>query len=346
MATCEAYLRTQTLYRGQEREYPAVLSSGWRKLWSAHQMLGEKLGPLGERFATARIGGGLRLAWSLARLAASAEDGPTLHRFLQEKVGPDLIGGQLGHVRQTFGPRWRGAVARSQLAQIEAAFLSRYQAYVFNEAEDDFMRRFVPRTLVELGGLLLRFYDAHRGTFDVERRIGQVAIDFMGILQHYGVVGTPGLDLTSDLDVALWFATHTYKQSERRYEQLPPAKWGVIYEAHATTVVWSEHPVPGTTRANALPEIAVVNLSNLSPKLIRLVRQCGWFAIPGFSWERPIDYARALHMKKARAKDYGEPNVILNRLASGGRTAESLFPGVKEDPFKAHLDQHDIETFM
>lgn len=106
-------------------------------------------------------------------------------------------------IRDSFGVQWRVRIFRAQLSELETAFFLRYQSYLFNDVDDAFLESVVPVSLRRLAQVLVEFYDAHREAFDVKHRRHQVAADIMGVLQHYGAVDTPGLDLTADLDVAL-----------------------------------------------------------------------------------------------------------------------------------------------
>ena len=346
MGLCRPKLVERTLYRGQSRDHGVVLASVWRKVWQARETATRRVLPLAERY----LGGGLGqgdFEAELAAIAADAEPAPSLHRFLQGEAGRLLVGNLMRQLRDSFGPRWRLRIFRAQLAELETALLLRYQTYLFNETWDPFMKELFPKSLRRLAEVLLTFYDGHRESFDVEYRIGQVTTDFLGLLQHYGVLGTPGLDLTADLDVALWFATHRYESEAGRYEPLPAEDWeqGVVYEARVPVLLWTEKE--RVAAVEQPPEFAVVDLANLSPLLVRPARQHGYYAVHGtLGWERTIDYREAFAMTKRSVADYGSPAAVAERLLAKGLTQASLFPAREVDPFKAHLASHDVEAFL
>jgi hypothetical protein len=198
-----------------------------------------------------------------------------------------------------------------------------------------------------LAQLLLDFYNAHRRDFKVEGRGPQIAADFMGVLQHYGALNTPGLDLTSDLDVALWFATH--KCVEGTYISLSPNNWGCVYEAQVPMVDWSESDRAAGTES--WPDVRAVDLSDLSPLLTRTARQHGYYAVHFLAWDRIEDCRKPfnMHMRQAaewEAAGYGSPAEIEQRFKENRFSKDYLFPPADEDPFKAYLHSHGIKTFQ
>lgn len=341
MAICSAYYKTETLYRGQTRHFDAIVSSGWRDLWSTRGEIARDLYTGASDFVTGKIGS-VKLEKHLASVALRSKDGPTLYGFLRLPGGCQAVVALLTHIRDSVGPGQRLAVALYELGMLEHSFFARYQGYLFNDTRDTFVARFVPRTLRELAGALFDFYDAQRDSFDIEFRITQVALDFMGILQHYGVVGTPGLDLTDDLDVALWFATHNGKTG---YSLLPVAEWGVVYEVRAPVVIFSPNPVRDAVPVDDLQAGTAINLASISPLFTRITRQHGWYAIHARAWELMFDYTECFSITRKRAVDYGAPSEIVRRFEAKGLSPDYLFPPREEDPFKAHLERSGLKTF-
>lgn len=341
--TYKPHLVEHTLYRGQTRDYGVVLASGWRDFRTARQALFTEVLPLAERY----LEGGVdqtTFETELSTIASTAKKAPSLHRFLQEGIGRRLVIDLLDHIRDSFSPALQRRIFRAQLAELETAFLRRYQSYLFNDSWDQFMKANVGETLGRLAQLLMEFYDARRDAFDVEYRVVQVAVDFMGVLQQYGAVDTPGLDLTSDLDVALWFATNRYDYKKDEYYALPPDEWGWVYEAEFPVIEWTDaDDADGLQR---LPDVQVVSLCTLSSLFVRIWRQQGYYAIYGAGWDRIVDYREVFQMRKKAALDYDSAEAIQRRLSAKGLTREFLFPSPKVDSFKAHLSDHKIHTFL
>lgn len=332
----------KTLYRGQSRDHGVVLASGWRDFWHARQVLLSDVLPLGQRYLEGKLKQSAFVT-ELSSIAATAKPKPTLHRFLQENSGQRLLIDLVDQIRDSFNVQWQSRIFRAQLSLLERACFLRYQSYVFNETQDDFLKRLVPSSLQRLAQLLMEFYDAHRSSFDVDMRIAQVAMDFMGVLQQYGALDTPGLDLTDDLDVALWFASHYYDSESDQYYPLPDGEFGWIYEAHIPVVTWKDAgPDKGIEN---LPNIRAVDLSNLSPLLTRISRQHGYYAIHNSGWDRILDFASLFQMNKRSSRDYGSSEEIKDRLSSKGLTQTYLFPCRQVDPFKAYLVDHEVKTF-
>jgi hypothetical protein len=340
MAICNAYYKPQLLYRGQTAKYKAILSSGWRKLWLERDLLGKKLYETAYDFVDEGIDTH-EFQKRLESIASRSQNQPTLFTFLSDPAGRDGVVSLLTHIRDSIGFGTREDIALYELERLERAFFARYQAYLFNNIPDPFISRFVPHTLRELARILLSFYDARHKSFDVEFRITQVGLDFMGILQHYGVLGTPGLDLTDDLDVALWFATH---DGEKGYQQLPVEKWGVVFEVVAPVITFSPTPIDGQVQVNDLPAGVAFNLATISPLFPRITRQHGWYAIHGQAWESLFDYNSVFEVKDKRVVDYGTPQQIEERLRKRDLTAHYLFPSRDEDPFRNHLEQSGVST--
>jgi len=137
-----------------------------------------------------------------------------------------------------------------------------------------------------------------------------------GLAQHYGMP-TFGLDVTSRLDIAIWFALHDFKELEeggfavvrpdRDAETLP-----VIY-------LFDVHPFQGFPYSNVRP----VGWPPGRPD-----RQSAWFMPTGwgFRLNRPATYlVAAFYLDPSR--DFGpQPQPI------------ELFPGAEQDPFAEFLE--------
>lgn len=334
----------KTLYRGQSKDHEVVLASGWREFWHARQVLTAEVLPLGERYLLEGKPEQSAFVTALSTIAATAKPKPTLHRFFQENSGQRLLIDLLDQIRDSFHVQWQSRIFRAQLSLLEKAFFLRYQSYVFNDTQDDFLKQLVPSTLQRLAGLLMEFYDAHRSCFEVDTRIAQVAMDFMGVLQQYGALDTPGLDFTDDLDIALWFATHYYDSKKEKYYPLPTDELGWIYEARVPVVTWKH--VGHDKGIETLPNVRAVDLSNLSPLLVRIWRQRGYYAIHNSGWDRILDFGSLFQMNKRPAQDYGSPQAIKDRLVAKTLTQEYLFPPRKVDSFRAYLADHGVKTFL
>ena len=341
--TYRPHIIEKTLYRGQSKDHGVVLASGWREFWHARQVLMAEVLPLSERY----LGGELEqsaFVTELSTIAATAKPKPTLHRFLQENSGQRLLIDLVDQIRDSFNVQWQSRIFRAQLSLLEKASFLRYQSYVFNDAQDDFLKQLVPSTLQRLAQLLMEFYDAHRSCFEVDLRITQVAMDFMGVLQQYGALDTPGLDFTDDLDVALWFATHYYDPKSDEYYPLPAGEFGWIYEARVPVVTWIDG---GHDKAiETLPNVRAVDLSNLSPLLVRISRQRGYYAIHNSGWDRILDFGSLFQMNKRSSRHYGSSQDIKDRLSAKALTQDYLFPSRRVDPFKAYLADHQVKTFF
>ena len=298
--------------------------------------------PLGERYLEGKLNQSAFVT-ELSTIAATAKPKPTLHRLLQESSGQRLLMDLVDQIRDSFNVQWQSRIFRAQVSLLERGCLLRYQSYMFNDTPDDFLKPLVSSTLQRLAQLLIEFYDAHRNSFDVDLRIVQVAMDFMGVLQQYGALDTPGLDLTDDLDVALWFASHYYDSKADEYYPLPDGEFGWIYEAKVPVVTWKD--AGHDNDIETLPNVRAVDLSNLSPLLVRLSRQRGYYAIHNSGWDRILDFASLFQMNKRPASHYGSSEEIKDRLSTRGLTQDYLFPCQQVDPFKSYLFDHDVKTF-
>ena len=341
--TYSPHIVEKTLYRGQSKDHGVVLASGWREFWHARQVLMTEVLPLGERYLEGKLEQSTFVT-ELSTIAATAKRKPTLHCLLQENSGQRLIVDLVDQIRDSFHVQWQCRIFRAQLSLLERASFLRYQSYMFNETQDDFLRKLVPSTLQRLAQLLMEFYDAHRNDFEVDMRIAQVAMDFMGVLQQYGALDTPGLDFTDDVDIALWFASNYYDYKSDEYYPLPAGEFGWIYEAQVPVVTWKddEHDKGIET----LPNVRAVDLTNLSPLLVRIARQRGYYAIHNSGWDRIMDFSGLFQMNKRSSRHYGSAEDIRKRLTAKGLTKEYLFPSKKEDSFKAYLADHEVTTFL
>lgn len=347
MAICRSYLDRKTLYRGQARDYGVIVSSAWRKIWRARQALSNDVLQLVIDYINQSIGVG-EFEEGLASLAARSEDAPTFYRYLAEPAGRKALLLLASHIGESVGQKWRNDIARAELEELEGVFLIKYQSYLFNNTESVFLRRYIPRTFHELAKLVLLFYKENRQQFDVNFRIRQVVTDILGILQHYGILGTPGIDLTDDLDVALWFATHQLTKKENgtlSYEMLLPDKWGYVYEVKAPTVIYSTLTL-SLPEIDDLPDYFAVNISNLSPLFLRVCRQRGWYGASCRPWSEARDLQEVFEIKRRRVVEYGNDEEIKSRLITKDINQEYIFPGVSKDPFKAFLNARGVETFM
>lgn len=338
MAICNAYYRTQTLYRGQTARFQAILSSGWRDLWLERSELARELYTAAATFVMGKTDS-RKLEKELTSIGSRSKKQPSLYTFMFEPAGREAVVSLLTHIRKSIGPGPRRSVALYELEMLERSFFMRYQAYLFNNIPDPFVSRFVRNTLKELASVLFAFYDTRQESFDTEFRITQVGLDFMGVLQHYGVLGTPGLDLTDDLDVALWFATH---DRTKGYQQMPTKEWGVVYEVRAPVVTFSPTPIPDEVLIDELPAGVALNLATISPLFTRITRQHGWYAIHGLAWESMFDYGGFFDIKHKHVTEYGSQREIERRFQSKGLSADYLFPSPAEDPFRRHLEQAGI----
>lgn len=347
MVTCTSYLDIKTLYRGQVSDHGVILSSGWRKLWKARTSLSGHLSSLLLSYVNNRMEE-TEFERRLVSLCSTLEDGPTFYRFLGEPAGMQAVKLLVNHIREAVGEKWRDQLTVGQLYEMEGVFLIYYQSYLFGNAESLFFRRYIPRTFTELLTSVLRFYNDNRNQFDINFRIRQVVPDIMGVLQHYGVLGTPGIDLTDDLEVALWFATHKLereKSGAMRYERLAPDRWGYVFEVRAPTVIFSTLKLP-RREIDELPDRFVVNLSSLSPLFLRIQRQKGWYGTLEKAWELMLDFQKVFRIEKRRVGEYASAEVIAQRLESKGLSQSFLFPPETEDPFKAFLKAEGVEAFM
>lgn len=342
MAFCSASVEHRRLFRGQTCEYASIISSSWRDQWSANGWR-EPLMALVEAF----LRGSLDCAafeQKLAAIASAAKPGPTFFHYLGEPGTGTLLSAMLRHIRDTFGPRFRRDIARVQIEQLEESFNSRFHMFLFNESNDSFFKKVIPWSLRSLAELTLEFYDRHRKAFDVEYRIAQVSIDLAGVLQQYGAIGTPGIDLTDDLEIALWFASHKYESARGNYRLLKGEEWqsAVVYEFRVPMVTFS----PAQGAGDGLSDFGrkrVVELASLSKLFARITAQHGWYAIDMDGWTRAVDFATIFPMSRRRLLDFGTQSDIQRRLARFDERV--LFPGADADPFKAHLLKHGIKTF-
>jgi hypothetical protein len=344
MAFCNAYLERRTLYRGQTRDYGSIASSSWRERWK-HGHLDRDLQDVVAAFFTENLTKAVFQTRLAAVTAKAHPDKATFYRYLAEPDHAALLDDLLAHIQKSFGAIFRPTVARVQLEQLEQSFNTRFHMHLFNDSNDPFFRKFIPHTFRRLAEVTLEFYDADRKAFDVEYRIAQVVIDLAGVLQHYGVLGTPGLDLTEDPDVAIWFATHAYEEKKERYRAMEPDEWkdSVVYEFEVPVVTFSPTPRAGTP-ITALPRERVVNLSSLSRRFTRIASQKGWYAIDVDGWTRAVDFAEMFPVRRKAVRDYGEAAVIQKRMSRW--TQDDLFPKPEKDPFRDHLRKHQIKTFL
>ncbi len=343
MPYCSAFVEHRSLFRGQTREYANIISSSWRDHWAANGWR-EPLARLVSSF----LDEGLDRAvfdQNLVAIASAAKPGPTFFYYLGQPETRELIGGMLLHIRETFGPNFRRDIAQSQIEQLEESFNSRFHTFLFNESSDAFFKRVMPRSLRALAEFALEFYDQHRRAFNVEYRIAQVSIDLAGVLQQYGAIGTPGIDLTDDVEIALWFASHKFEPDRGRYRWLEGTEWqeAVVYEFHVPVVTFSPRN-PGADDLRDLGRHRVVQLASLSNLFARIVAQHGWYAIDMDGWMRFVDFATIFPLRRTHLHEFGTPSGIQHRLES--RLDErALFPGPDADPFKAHLLKHGVKTF-
>lgn len=342
-----AFLEPRTLYRGQTRHYDAVRASGWRTPYADRAALKKVRDHL-----TAFLGSNVDVSafMEAVREIELDNDDPkaTCARWIRDDAGLGILAHLAMHVRDTVSPLARFHVGMAVLDEVEGNYLARYQSYMFNRKQDYFFAAW-EKTLFELADVVLEFFDLHRDQFDVDLRIFQVVRDVSGILQHYGVLGTPGLDLTDDLDIALWFATHEVRadpdeKSPKRYHPLPPERWGVVYTVELPTIVFS--PVARGTPVDLLPACFATDLGSISPLFTRIRRQRAWYAAPAQLWDYALDFTAAVPMLHRPARDYGPPEEIAARLRAQGLTQDYLFPSPADDPFRAHLAQARIEAFM
>ena len=340
-----AFRESRTLYRGQARRYDAVRASGWRTPYADADALAEIRHHL-EDFLHGHTD---VVAFEKALRAVHLDDPPraSCARWIRDDAGAGILAHLAAHVRNTVSPAARRRIGMAVFAEVEDSYLARYQSFMFNRKRDPFFAA-SEKTLFELADVVLEFFDQHRDRFDVDFRIFQVVRDLSGVLQHYGVLGTPGLDLTDDLDIALWFASHQLKLDPHDkplcYELLPPEEWGVVYTVEIPTVQFS--PVPCGTQIELLPGFFATDLGGISPLFTRIRRQHGWYAAPALSWEHGFDFALGAPIRGLPAEDYGSQREIVDRLSARGLTQEFLFPDADHDPFKAHLRRAGIETFL
>jgi hypothetical protein len=339
-----AFLEPRTLYRGQVRRYDAVRGSGWRAPYAD----AAAMEAIRHRLAAFLQGHSDVFAFMEAVRSVELDADPpraSCARWIRNDVGAGILAHLVEHVRNTVSPLARHQVGMAVLAEVEGNYLARYQSFVFNRKQDPFFAKWA-KPLFALADSTLEFFERHRDQFDVDFRIFQVVRDLSGVLQHYGVLGTPGVDLTDDLDVALWFATHEYRRDDeepKRYHPLPPEDWGVVYTAEIPTVRFS--PVPCGAPIDILPGAFATDLGSISPLFTRIRRQRGWYGAPAQLWEHGYDFAAGVPMRCRPARDFGPAAQIAGRLRARGLTQDYLFPSRQEDPFRAHLAQAGIEAF-
>lgn len=347
MPSLGAYLELRTLYRGQPRHYDSVRASGWRTPYSDRPALNKIRGHLAAFLQSNDDVSTFMEAVREIKLD-DRNPKPTFARWIQEDAGLGILAHLAMHVRGTISPLARLGVGMAVLDEVEGNYLARYQSYMFNRKQDYFFAAW-EKTLFDLADVVLEFFELNRDRFDVDFRIFQVVRDLSGILQHYGVLGTPGLDLTDDLDIALWFATHEIsadpdEKGRKRYHPLPRERWGVVYSVELPTVVFS--PVPRGTRVDVLPACFATDLGSISPLFTRIRRQHGWYGAPAQLWDYALDFIAAVPMSHCPARNYGPPEEIAARLRSRGLTQDYLFPSPADDPFRAYMTQAGIEAFM
>jgi hypothetical protein len=168
---------------------------------------------------------------------------------------------------------------------------------------------------------------------------GQWDLGVMLLAQHYGVP-THGIDITNDLDVAVWFATNVYtdkKDGTRTYCPLGANGWGK--EPSKWPHLYAILPVTHSLRK------AVQHVDVLEPfgiEALRPKRQSAAFFMG----------AHGLHKNRL-----AEALVCVMRLAPGDwptrSTYSSLFPNAEEDPtyawmldLKSKYTSGDIGQFL
>lgn len=148
---------------------------------------------------------------------------------------------------------------------------------------------------------------------------GKWEIGVMALAQHYGIP-THGLDITSSLDVASWFATHKYFKNGAtglvRYVRMSEDQWPA--DPERWPVVYLVQPVTHSIR----PSIrSIESLENLGIAALRPARQCAYFFMG----------ADTLHQNRL-----AESLACVVRLKPGNWTStldyEHLFPKSKDDP--------------
>lgn len=154
----------------------------------------------------------------------------------------------------------------------------------------------------------------------------------MALAQHYGLP-SHGLDVTEDLDVAVWFATHTYRKGDdglSDYTALRPQDWPS--DPTDWPVVAMVQPVTLSLRGSLqnCHELHAFGLSALRPQ-----RQKARFFLGGHA-----DHQNRL----------AEAIVCMGRLAPGdyGSTLsfEHLFPSTDEDPaYRMMLEFANYQPF-
>ena len=158
-------------------------------------------------------------------------------------------------------------------------------------------------------------------------------LDFglMALAQHYGIP-THGLDVTTDLDVATWFATNTYvnKGSGCWYLKMQVGDWSHENSKWPTVLVFQRvtHSLSGSLQD--CRELDAFGLKALRPE-----RQKAKFFLGGHS-----DHQNRL----------AEALVCVFRLGPGlydtNSTFEHLFPGPDEDPaYRAMLSFSESDLF-
>jgi hypothetical protein len=158
----------------------------------------------------------------------------------------------------------------------------------------------------------------------VDRRRLESSLDnhtlAFSLAQHYGLPSM-GLDLTDQLDTALFFALHQFERGEGRQLRVTPsgAQNSVVY-------------------VFALPERFCVEHARARPRIFPTGRpdaQVAWFSHMGWGCRRNqcAEYlAMALYL---------EPGVDFGPLPSAG----ALFPAAPEDPFGSFIENVLAETW-
>lgn len=184
----------------------------------------------------------------------------------------------------------------------------------------------------------LRFYlqnyvFCETGSYDDDYYSPDLEFDYavMALAQHYGLP-SPGLDVTSDLDVATWFAsnkfsqnpdtgTATYRSLEKEDFDLDPAKWPVVLAFQNVT-----HSLSGSLQT--CESLSSKGLGTLRPE-----RQSGSFFLGSHSEHRNRLTEAVVCAFRLRPNRY-----------ETGCDFSSLFPSVEEDD--AYRVMLEFEKFV
>jgi hypothetical protein len=348
MATCKPYVEFVDLYRGQTKDYGAILSHSWRKFYLAEKKYLKDFEGLIENYISDNISA-QKLRERLKKLRELTDGTYSLFAFVLHGCNIENLLSFLDYAKSSFSPKFHSIASNYALVQLRQLLFGEYQHYIFNQIWSSFFESRIDYTLYEMSQFVLDFYNQNRRKFNVRLRIGSVAMDIMGILQHYGVIGTPGIDLTGDLDVAIWFATHEYIHSGSNagsYRKIDdPDQWGFIYHFKSPTVFYSTLDLSRRS-IDVPPSPRSISLNSISPLFTRIVHQQGWYGALESPWMHYVDFSKYFECKKQKVTEFGEPAFIIDRLVSRGITQEYLFPSEKDDPFKGFLAKKGVSTFL